>query len=326
MKAIGKQQSRGEVASCEEPLRWVLPDEALCLRVYEPLQAVNLRECDVNALNLLFVRDKYRITVAERDGVLFRYFDGDELHRKGYGFPLPLSHDGMDLAAALDALHEDAKIRETPLRFCLCNAWQRDAISLWQLTRMGTDIRDAWQSDAGDSDYLFDVGALAAYPGARFSRKRNWVHRFTAAYPDWRYLPLGPATAHDALAVAEAWFDAREEAPETERAMLRELLADVSTYPVFGGILYAGPGLPAAMTVASLTSPSTCDVHYQKAVPEFMQAGAIPLLIQCFARESRPESCTTVNLEEDLSLPGLRTMKRSYFPSEVVEKFHATLA
>lgn len=257
-------------------------------------------------------------------------FDGGVSHRRGYGFPLLLragTTEEETLRASLELLVRDADGARSGLCFCLLNEAQKEALSMWASFRGFLPI--SWSEDEDDADYLYDISALSSFAGSRYSRKRNWVRRFHRMFPNCSYGRLSSETVGHARLVAQAWFSDREErsvaVPNDEREMLFWTLDNIDRLPVFGGVLYAAPGVPAAMIVASSTSRKTCDIHYEKASASYTAAGAMPVINQLFALRSCPDGCTEVNMEEDLGLSGLRVMKQSYFPKEKLKKYSASL-
>ena len=63
---------------------------------------------DTSTANLYILRKKYNTEVAELNGILFRRFNGSNLNRYGYGFPL--SDKNFDLHAAIELLKADSAL------------------------------------------------------------------------------------------------------------------------------------------------------------------------------------------------------------------------
>ena len=72
---------------------------------------------DTSPVNIYLLRKKYNIEVAESNGVLFRRYNGSNINRRGYSFPL--SANIFDLNKAIRILAEDSTERGENLRFCL---------------------------------------------------------------------------------------------------------------------------------------------------------------------------------------------------------------
>lgn len=308
-------------------LAWEAPTEESCVRLNRILMHGEERACDANAMNFLLVAEKYRVRIALDGEILFRRYAGKTEGRTGYGFPIlmedPRCSDGYAPKAlsALDALLDDAMGKGGEVRFCLLDDTQAETISSWAAMR-GFTLE--WGEDEADADYLYEKASLESFSGAKFSRKRNWVRRFEKMFPDWEYRAIDARTVEDAKVVACGWFHERgakgKDVPGFERDALFEILANAARLPLLGGVLYARPGLPSAFAVGSMTSRHTCDLHYEKGLEAFVAHGAVPLLNREFARHSCPDGCTEINFEEDLGIEGLRRMKRSYFPREILRK------
>ena len=81
---------------------------------------------DTSTANIYLLRKKYNIEVAEWNEILFRRYNGANINRNGYGFPL--SDKNFDLHAAIEILKADSVMRGENLRFCLCDEAQRAEI------------------------------------------------------------------------------------------------------------------------------------------------------------------------------------------------------
>ena len=123
---------------------------------------------DTSPVNLFLLGDKYGTEVAVKDGILFRYYRGDVLNRRGYGFPI--SPDGFDGETVLALLRIDAERRGEPLAFCLCDERQRKFLDEFCNVR--------WRSFDGDSDYITSGKALRSSPEKSSTQKRIWSTGF----------------------------------------------------------------------------------------------------------------------------------------------------
>ena len=267
--------------------------------------------------NIRLLSEKYNTEIAVQDGVLFRYYNGKNPNRRGYGFPL--SAGLLDLRRCLKLLSLDADRRNIPLVFCLCDERQMAAIN--------SLASAAWETTNDDSDYIYRRERLASLAGRKLQKKRNHVHRFQNTYPDWRYDELTPGNRQTALAIAAGWLDEREETGEAERLeydAINLALNSLKEMNLFGGILYAN-GEPAAMTIASAVSAVCVDVHFEKAVGIYAQNGAFAAVNQCFASSPAAAGYEYVNREEDMGVEGLRRAKESYDPVYKLRKYYGTI-
>lgn len=263
------------------------------------------RGCEYSFTNLFLWG---RQTAAEIGGflVLFSHFEG----RSVYTFPVGQG----DIRPVLDALIADSRERGIPCR--LTSLLRSDAQLLEQL--YPGQFRCNW--DRGSFDYVYDIEDLALLRGRKFIKKRNHLHQFEAAYPDWRTQPLDESNLETAKQFAEQWFAQRE--PETfrlEKIALERAFRCYRELELEGMLLYV-QDRPAAMTMGSFLSADTVDIHFEKA--DETVHGAYAAINREFAKylhEKYPQ-LRFLNREDDLGIPGLRTAKESYRPVEMIEK------
>ena len=92
------------------------------------------------------------------------------------------------------------------------------------------------------------------------------------------------------------------------------------------GIFLLDENRVLAVTMGSRMSPSTFDIHFEKALEDV--DGAYPAINCEFARylrEKYPE-VEFLNREDDLGLEGLRKAKLSYNPHHMIQKHRALVA
>ena len=261
------------------------------------VQSARLYGNDVNYANLFLLQRKHRITICFRGGFLFRRYDGP--YRQGYGFPV----GSGDWNEALQAIEQDAQDFRRPLDFCLLTENQKTILEYYRPRQR------QYQTDRGDSDYVYSRDDLANLPGRKYQRKRNAIHRFINDYPDWRFEPLSvdaPSPLFDDVrSIVNAWFDFHEGAADpslrSEFDAIRTALFYFKELNLTGGVLYAGRQ-PAAFSLASPTLDNVYDIHFEKAIPEIPQAYAMI----CHATAQFLTSARLINREEDVNEPGLR--------------------
>ena len=246
---------------------------------------------DTSPVNIYLLREKYNIEVAEFEGIVFRRYNGSNINRRGYGFPI--SPAPFDLNGALNILEEDSLERGEVLSFCLCDEKQVKAIDKFRTID--------WKSFGGDGDYIYSRESLSRLSGKKLHRKKNHVNRFMRIYPESQYLPLTPERLPDALKIAELWL--------------------VDKIGMSGGVLYAD-GEPAAMTMFSVLSPQCLDVHFEKATDKFAADGAFAVVNQCMVSSKEAANYIYINREEDMGIPGLQKAKESYQPDFKLKKYY----
>ena len=262
---------------------------------------------DLSFANIYLLREKYGITVAVEDGCLFRHYGGTG-RLQGYAFPC----GGGNKSESLTRLEEDAALRQRSLRFCLLTEEEKQLLEQWRPGKY------AFSANPGNADYLYRRADLAELPGTAYHRKRNHIARFEKHCPDWKYVPLSPENAGDALTVAQGWLEGRAEASlQHEFCAIRHALEYMPELQLCGGVIYV-QHQPVAMSVASYISPTVADVHYEKCLPTFREA--YPVINRELARRL---NCQFINREEDLNQPGLRQAKEAYRPAQLLTKYTA---
>ena len=74
-------------------------------------------------------------------------------------------------------------------------------------------------------------------------------------------------------------------------------------------------GKPVAFSLYEHLNPSTCVVHFEKAMREYK--GLYQLVNRETAKKIYSKGCKHINREEDLGIEGLRKAKLSYHPLEL---------
>lgn len=239
--------------------------------------------------------------------------------RSMYLFP---QGDGDKLQALL-ALISDAKQRGIPLRLC---GLSREEVTFLEQKLPGRfrtfPVRDTF-------DYVYDITRLSNLSGRKLQQKRNHIHRFEEAYPDWCVEKITLANLPQCREMVAQWYARHEEAyGEGDFAMeqdaIRLCFENYNALEMEGLLLRAG-GEIVAVTMGNRTSADTFDVNFEKAYSDIQ--GAYPLINRSFARylqEKYPE-LLWLNREDDMGIPGLRKAKESYHPDVLAEKFNALL-
>lgn len=180
-----------------------------------------------------------------------------------------------------------------------------------------------FESDPGESDYLYRREDLAGMLGRRMSRKRNHVKRFQQANPDWRVDPFRPELAGEWRAFVDEWCAqnhcSQHPVLAFEVEALRRWIEWHEQLPMQAFALRVAERI-VGVSVGEMMTPDTFVVHYEKALRQF--DGAYPMLTWLAARDAPPETLM-VNREQDMNEPGLRTSKESFFPDHLEPAFTA---
>lgn len=231
-------------------------------------------------------------------------------------YPFPIGTG--DVQPALDAIMLDAKERGIPCR--ITSMTQQEA-GILESCYPGLF---SFHYERDSFDYVYDIHDLADLKGRKYQQKRNHLHRFEEAHPDFTVKELDDTSLPDFRAVAERWYDLRaaenpEEDLSGEKIALERAFADYRALAMEGLVLYAG-GDAVAMTMASPLGDDTLDVHFEKAFSGIHGAyAAINREFARYIREKHPH-IQFLNREEDTGSEGLRQAKLSYHPHHMVEK------
>lgn len=259
--------------------------------------------------NVFLFRDRYDIEICFFGGFFIQTYWS---HSKNCGYNFPVGSGNIE--GCLSAILEDAHERGRTPRIWLMSDEEAELLTkLYPGMFVIEEARD-------DFDYIYRQEDLSLLSGKKYQSKRNHISRFTRDFPNWRYEPLSKENFSDAVRVAEEWHvSSGKSAVDLEIEL--EALSDAEKYfddlRLSGGLLYVD-GRPVAMTVASMINPDVCDVHYEKALPEF--SGAYAVINREFASRC---TASLINREEDVGDEGLRYAKLSYRPVTLIRKLNA---
>jgi hypothetical protein len=172
-----------------------------------------------------------------------------------------------------------------------------------------------YREDRNTYDYLYTTEALLGLAGRKLHSKRNQLNQFLRKY-QWTYQPLDREIVAECLELKTPWFDLRENASGENEAMLR-LLGNFDQLGVVGGVIRVD-GRIQALTVGEQLNRETALVHIEKANTDFN--GIYAAINQQFV-SNQWQQLTYINREEDMGIPGLRQVKLSYQPAQLIEKF-----
>ena len=174
------------------------------------------------------------------------------------------------------------------------------------------------------ADYIYRAEDLATLAGKKYHKKRNLVHQFEKLYENATLVPLSPAHIEEAGALVEQMLTA----PDISRGEMYEcratlkVLQDFDKLSLVGAALLYGDKL-VGFTVGELLD-DTLLVHVEKAEREYK--GIYQYLNHAFVRYVQGiADFSLVNREDDSGDEGLRQAKLSYYPTEILHKYHLTL-
>ena len=272
------------------------------------------RGCEYSFTNLFLWGRQKGAFISDRLALFSQYN-----RRSVYPFPVGPG----DVKPALDAVIADARERGIPCYITSMTEADRETLEALYPGQF------RFSSDRDTFDYVYAINDLADLKGRKYQKKRNHIHRFEEAYPDWKVLPLDENTRVAAFILAGRWFREREAADphsdfHLEKKALQRAFAFQKELGIEGLVLTNGQEV-VAFTMGSRLSADTFDIHFEKALDS--ADGAYPVINREFARHLRKKypDLQWLNREDDMGLEGLRKAKLSYYPDHMTEKHWARL-
>ncbi len=236
-------------------------------------------------------------------------------------YPYPLGSG--DKRRALDAIIADAAERGIPCRITGICKQERETLEALYPSKF------RFHADEGSFDYVYDINDLADLKGKKYHGKRNHLHRFHEAFPNYTVEELSEGNLARVRLMVKDWYVKRlHENPNgdyhMEEAALERALRYYKELCMEGIVLLDGERV-LAVTLASRLSEDTFDVHFEKALSDVQ--GAYTAVNAELARHIRVKypSVRYLDREEDMGLEGLRKAKESYHPHHKIEKCWACL-
>lgn len=280
--------------------------------------------CDVNAANNYFLQTQGKILEKEADGFVFRKYIGNGENRNGWLFP--------NTSLNKDYLSSLFKLDKNP-HFVLLTEEQKEILTSC-INENFPKCKITFESDEGDSDYIYSVEKMSALPGKDFQKKRNHISRFLRTYGDnWKFVlvdgsPENELKLKDFQEIYLQWKKNHNQENDDFLASEEKsfnISIDWKTFVelgLIGGILFTD-SKPGAFLVSSFTSPECLNIHFEKCIDEVAANGGLAFLNQQFAKSVQEKfpQCIYLNREEDLNIPGLRKSKLSYKPEFMIKKY-----
>lgn len=236
-----------------------------------------------------------------------------------YYYPFPLGNG--DKRSAIDAILSDSKARNIPCYIIGLSESEKETLEGLYPNRF------SFKYDEGLYDYVYLIDDLADLKGKKYDGKRNHLKRFYESYPDFTARPLDECDISQLQSMVSDWYKSRLEA-DSEADFTNEIAAIERAFKYRKELSIDGLALydrdrVLAVTLGSLLSDDTFDVHFEKARPDVVGGyAAINREFACYIRDKYP-SVRFIDREEDMSIEGLRRAKRSYHPHHMTKKCRA---
>ena len=174
------------------------------------------------------------------------------------------------------------------------------------------------------SDYVYERRALAELKGKKYDGKRNHINSFERRHQDYIFGPLKPEQKESCLNLFENWFAMRKESRHFPRlAYTSQKAAVEKAFEYFNALKLIGEaiiinGQFEGFILGSPLNEETITVHFLYALPNHRGIFQVLLWHAC---NNTFRGYKSINLEQDLGIPGLRKAKLSYQPQHIEKKF-----
>ena len=174
-------------------------------------------------------------------------------------------------------------------------------------------------------DYVYNFEDLSTLKGRKYSKKKNRINHFLAAYPDYKYEQINESNIPDVIKFQEKWYEyhkGEQSVPilDDENQGIQTLLNNFGKLDYKGCLLRVGDEI-ACYTLGEAINDEWIVVHIEKGFNEYV--GCYQMINREFlAREF--SGYKYVNREDDFGEEGLREAKNSYHPAMMLVKYDIT--
>ncbi len=284
--------------------------------IYLYTSAYGEGSCQHSPVSMYSLREKYKDMVCEHNGALYTL--RSNLCDDDYRVYLAPLTDG-DMKEAFDTIISDAASYGKKAGFI--SLTEKCAGELEQYYPGLFDINE----DRDLAEYVYRSDIMAEFAGSALRKRRAEVNTFRNKYGDRAVASdITKDDLEELLEFEHEWMIANRESHDSaaldrDERMIRDQLAHFDELRLFGVILRVD-GKIAGFSYGMLLSDEVYDVIVEKADRD------IPHSYKALRQESARQCsrvCKFINYEEDVGIPGLRSMKCSYKPEYLLRKFTA---
>jgi uncharacterized protein len=175
--------------------------------------------------------------------------------------------------------------------------------------------------DDSESDYIYLTEKMASFKGNQYTRHRNHINQFFAAYDPGAETMSGNNTPQ-AMTILQSWQnDSGLALNKTDFEQCREALEKFSALALWG-TLYLIENEPAGFILGEALNTETFVLHFAKALKKYH--GIYEFMFNDTAKRLLPQY-KFLNLEEDMGNKNLRKTKGSYGPEILLKKYRVCL-
>lgn len=282
--------------------------------VYSYMSAHGDSSCQHSFVSMYALFEKYGDCICESDG--FLYTLRSRLCDEQYRVYLAPMGEG-DLKQAFRNVIEDAHQYGKKAKFITLT--QRYAEFVQKELPGVFDI----QEERDLAEYVYRVDSFSTFSGKALKKRRQEVNQFWTEYGERASVTrMTPADVDDVLEFEHEWVRQNSEthdmsALEREARFGTKMLQNFETFHLAGVVLKID-GKVRGFGFGTKLNDAVFDGLLEKGDREILNAYKVlrmELAKQC------AHDCIYENIEEDLGIPSLRTMKLQYQPDYLINKF-----
>lgn len=240
--------------------------------------------------------------------VLFQDYISDEMFYSFLGDNL-VTETALTLFNHIENVEEKKEFRLIPY----CTRIILDGLNQYDISE-----------DLASHDYIVSVNSLCNYQGDKFRKKRYGVIKFLKKYPNSRTQILDINSNEAKLQLTDLFFIWKEgrsvtmENTQHELKAFKRLLANSQHFNLIVLGVFVENNL-IEFTISERLNDDFAVVHFEK--HNSLIEGISSFGLQELAKHLSQTNCVHLNLEQDLGLDGLRTMKRQFRPTSFLKKY-----
>lgn len=184
--------------------------------------------------------------------------------------------------------------------------------------------------DPDNHDYIMSIAELVECRASRFRGKRSSINRFmrtVGSASQVAELNLTEPAVWEAIVDVFQQWEADRGPPatetQTELVAIKRLLQNADALHVSAFGVFIG-GRLCAFSLGEVVQARYGMLHFEKAATRY--TGLFEFLRQQTAIALAAQGCEYLNYQQDLGIEGIRRMKKSYHPVEVLRKYSIAMA
>ncbi len=286
-------------------------------RIYGYMAAFGEGSCQHSFVSMYSLAEKYGDTVCEADGFLYVLRSGlcDDDFRV---YLAPMGQGG--LKEAFQNILSDAHRHGKKAKFITLTKKYADFLE--------TEFPGQFEAkeDRNLAEYIYQTERMSTYSGKDLKKRREEVHHFRKLFGTRAAVTrITAGDFEDILRFEQLWLEMSREthdmaALERESRMIQKQLAHYDELRL-SGIVLRIDGEVRGFGYGTKLSDACYDAVVEKGdrrVPHIYKVLRQESVRQCAM------DCTYVNMEEDVGVPGLRSLKCAYRPAFLIHKYIVT--